>query len=907
MHHLIHFRFSLLPRTLVVLLLLALFGLAPVQSTYAATIIVNNTADNLTASDGLCTLREAISNANSDSDTTGGDCVAGSGADIITLPTGTYTLSIAGTGEDANATGDLDITSNLTINGDEAIVQAGTNNTNGIDRVFHVVSTVNVTLNNLTIRYGRISGEAGGGILNVGTLNLDMSAVSENTGDTGGGINNSSGTITITSSTVNNNSAGFGGGITNFEGTITLDQSTVSGNTATSNGGGVDSDGFGAAATLNVYNSTLSNNSAGFAGGGILAYSGGAATVVNLENSTIHNNNAPSGGLASWNNGSGATINLQNSIVADQAGATADCVSITGGTFVSNNYNLDSDSTCNLSQPNDIPGATANLGTLQDNGGATNTHALLAGSQAINVIPDGTNGCGTTYTSDQREVSRPQGTACDIGAYELVTAVSPTTNGGLGPGGVGHTDGTTTLELWLRADKGVFSDNGCTTSGSDGNTAGCWRDQSGNNFNFTNPTVAIHPVYEVTETGINSQPSLQFTNDRLAYTNFPALTGVNNYVIYGVSRHNGDGNSLIGGVQTGNTGHGLQVASWGGGNNVRFLHRMPFAGSGGNDLITTGNAYTIGTPHIVTAVRNFSGSLQSARIDGGTPQSLAASVAVFSSNLDIAVGNRSGGANTGHPLNGYIGEVIIFTEAPTDVRRLLVENYLSSKYNLTIPGSNDFYDGDTVGNGDFDLDVAGIGRFGSNNHTQSHAAGMIVVNSSFLQDNGDWLLFGHRTATNGNSTADLPTTGDWATAPAPQRWERHFYIDVTDAAGTTGGTVDIIFDYSEGEMDGNLASFPGGPISNYRLLKRTGTSGQFSDIATATAIVGDQVHFQGVDVSLLGSNFTLGSLDDGASPTAVSLQTISSNTGVIPAFIVGLLLLTLVGTSLLVLRRKQTM
>ncbi len=65
----------------------------------AATITVNSTADNLTAGDGNCTLREAIMNANSDSDTTGGDCSAGNGADTIDVPAGIYTLSIVGAGE----------------------------------------------------------------------------------------------------------------------------------------------------------------------------------------------------------------------------------------------------------------------------------------------------------------------------------------------------------------------------------------------------------------------------------------------------------------------------------------------------------------------------------------------------------------------------------------------------------------------------------------------------------------------------------------------------------------------------------------------------------------------------------------------------------------------------------------
>jgi len=82
-------------------------NLAPAAG-YAAEIAVTTTADELNA-DGDCSLREAIQAANTD--TAVDACPAGSGADTIVVPAGTYAISIAGTGEDANATGDFDITS----------------------------------------------------------------------------------------------------------------------------------------------------------------------------------------------------------------------------------------------------------------------------------------------------------------------------------------------------------------------------------------------------------------------------------------------------------------------------------------------------------------------------------------------------------------------------------------------------------------------------------------------------------------------------------------------------------------------------------------------------------------------------------------------------------------------------
>ena len=109
------------------------------DTTLGAVITVDNVGDGVNPGNGFCTLREAIINANSPTatDTTGGDCATGSiGSDTINLPSYSYTLTVAGTGEDACATGDLDITDDLTINGAgpaDTIIQASTTPYDGID------------------------------------------------------------------------------------------------------------------------------------------------------------------------------------------------------------------------------------------------------------------------------------------------------------------------------------------------------------------------------------------------------------------------------------------------------------------------------------------------------------------------------------------------------------------------------------------------------------------------------------------------------------------------------------------------------------------------------------------------------------------------------------------------------
>ena len=122
----------------------------------AAAITVNTTSD-VVADDGQCSLREAITAANNDaaSGSTVGECPAGSGDDTITLPAGSYTLSLVGATEDANATGDLDITDHLTITGaspSTTLIDGGS-----IDRVLHITTGATVQLNSVTIANGDIS------------------------------------------------------------------------------------------------------------------------------------------------------------------------------------------------------------------------------------------------------------------------------------------------------------------------------------------------------------------------------------------------------------------------------------------------------------------------------------------------------------------------------------------------------------------------------------------------------------------------------------------------------------------------------------------------------------------------------------------------------------------------------
>jgi predicted outer membrane repeat protein len=254
----------------------------------------------------------------------------------------------------------------------------------GPDRVFDVRPGSRAVLARLTIAGGSID-DSGGGIQNAGTLLVSHSTIREN------------------------DAFGDGGGIYST-GKLTVAKSTIAGNLAFNSGGGIASSG-----SLRVINSTLSHNRVidpfmANRGGG-LRNTGISADLLNV---TINKNETAVGGTGGGIVNDGGSVRVRNVIVANSPDQ-ANCE----GPITSAGHNLDSGSTCGFTDPGDLSDTDPQLGPLADNGGPTDTHALLAGSPAIDA---GTNDrCPLT---DQRGVARPQdgdgdGKAfCDMGAYE---------------------------------------------------------------------------------------------------------------------------------------------------------------------------------------------------------------------------------------------------------------------------------------------------------------------------------------------------------------------------------------------------------------------------------------------------------------------------------------------------------
>jgi CSLREA domain-containing protein len=407
------------------------FALTPITATALPagnTIVVNSTLDVANSTDGLCTLREAITAANTDtaSGPTAGECEAGSSSDPDTISltgvAGTITLGSALPSITASVSINGPGASQLTISGNNSF------------RVFTltVAGPGVVNFSALTIANGRISNDVGGGIYtqNSGNVNVTDSTITNNFAILGGGIGNGgTGIFTITNSTISNNSAGTGGGCYNGLGTMNVINSTINNNVSgtvagSGNGGGI----ITSSENLNIINSTLHNNSATGRGGAI--YNNSSDADISISQSTITQNSAILGGGGVGNN-NGAPIRILNTIVADNISSNGPDLL---GPFVSQGHNLlrnsdgSSGFTFGINNANgDLVGVTFApvsplLGPLQNNGGPTQTRALLPGSLAIDagdncVVLAG--GCLTTpLTTDQRGISRQVNATVDIGAFE---------------------------------------------------------------------------------------------------------------------------------------------------------------------------------------------------------------------------------------------------------------------------------------------------------------------------------------------------------------------------------------------------------------------------------------------------------------------------------------------------------
>lgn len=409
-----------------------------------ATFTVNSVGDTVDANpgDGLAldaagntTLRAAIMESN-----------ALAGPDTILLPAGTYVLALAGTGEDAAAAGDLDVTGELTV------VGAGSGSTiidaNGIDRAIDVQINGELHISAVQITNGFLSGNVsgGGGIRNSGTLHASDAVVTGNSAHAGGGILNRIGSTTLANLTISLNTANFGGGVANDQGTLELVDSTLSENSAAFNGGGV----VNAFGTATITNGTFSNNTAD--SGGAVASDG----TLFVAGTAMSGNSATSGGGLSITGGMAELTNV--SLLTNSASFVGGAISnsadleITGGSLQNNSADMRG-------------GAIVNSGDLGLFDSLLEGNVATGGGTTVRGDGGGIyNASGGTVTaSDGRLINNRAnlrgGAIANLGSAMLTNLTISENSATLMQGGGIDNDGTLTL------DRSLISGNISRTEG----------------------------------------------------------------------------------------------------------------------------------------------------------------------------------------------------------------------------------------------------------------------------------------------------------------------------------------------------------------------------------------------------------------------------------------------------------
>lgn len=362
-----------------------------------------------------------------------------------------------------------------------------------------------------------------------------------------------------------------------------------------------------------------------------------------------------------------------------------------------------------------------------------------------------------------------------------------------GPGGVGTTDGTSALELWLKADTQVFN-NGGVSLASNGQSVQEWHDQSGNNRDATQTANANKPTFLTNV--MHDKPVVRFdgNNDLLDdVRNYNAQTV---FIVYDIS-NNGDLAQLWGHYDG---GHHVAAEARNNGNFKGFS----FDGNASATAIYAMNGVSFtgsAQQNDNTQTWNF-GNIEIVSVEYASAQAMT--------RQTLGSLNRGDDGIDDLEFQGDIAEVIVYSNTLSPVDRAKVEEYLFEKY---------FYGFEAT----HGTDITGIGHSIAGTAQSSNVSSLLTIDNGILGADS-YVFFGHDNA----SAAPLADPGDLPLG-INKRMQRVWRIDVEQG----GGSVDLTFDLTD--VVAELA-----PNEAFRML--VDTDGDFSDAA----------QFVG---SLVGNNF----------------------------------------------------
>ncbi len=385
-----------------------------------ADLVDDDTSDGLChTSAGNCSLRAAITQSN---------YLPAPFFLSIHVPAGIYLITrpIPSNGFDGEDSGDFNLRSPLGSN-QTFLLGAGPALTiidgNQLDSILRLDPARTATIDGLTLRNGK-SIFSGGAINVEGSLTISNCVLENNQARLDGGAINmgisSGSSLSVIGSTLRANGADDGGAIFVFN-NVSIRDSTLYGNAATSSGGGVYNDG-----QLIISNSTVSGNAANTNGGGIYNRINAFIYSTSVVNNDADHDRDETGGIGGGvYNDAGSRFVAVNSLFTSNTILDAPIPDNCNGVLeVYGNNLFDQSAGCTFAGNGGAAWdyiAGNSVGPLQDNGGPTLTHALLAGSEAIDATT--AQGCigegGIPLPTDQRGAPRVAGLRCDVGAFEF--------------------------------------------------------------------------------------------------------------------------------------------------------------------------------------------------------------------------------------------------------------------------------------------------------------------------------------------------------------------------------------------------------------------------------------------------------------------------------------------------------
>lgn len=439
-------------------------------------------------------------------------------------------------------------------------------------------------------------------------------------------------------------------------------------------------------------------------------------------------------------------------------------------------------------------------------------------------------------------LSAPSNSTLGTNTVYTYTIINNSIIGFTGPGGVGQASSNI---LWTRPEE--------LATVSDGTDITTWSDFSGNANDLTQSDASFKPRYYGSV--INSQPVVRFdqTNGRLIHNSFGDFPTDQISVLFVNATNETSDDALFSYASSASSNEFLLFST----NSLNVFRAnsstnssTSFNGGSFNIGATTWQGSNGGT----SVWKNGSRDYNITGFQTGTSMTAGGTLAIGAEQDAI-----NGGYDAVQDHLGDFAEIAIYNLALNQAQLIIIQNYLSAKYGLSL-STNDVYDQDDPGNGDYDFEVAGIGRIGASNfHSDAKGSGIVRINGATDLDDEEFLTWGH-------DNADLRATSTDVPMGISRRFERVWRVSEVNRSSVAVdvGGVDISFDLT------GLGDVTASDL--VLLVDADGTFATGATQITGAISAGDNV-YRFSNVTALSDNvrFTLATIDEVQTPLPIDL------------------------------------